>query len=652
MLQINKLRADHVIDFAAEELKKYLRMLMPGCGEIGIAYAPDATDGFRLGLLEDFSLENEAKDVVFDDVLHIDTDEQGGIIAGSNLRSVLLAVYQFLKENGCRWLYPGVDGEYIPIADIHPVRYHKMADTRVRAQCNEGGEYQQSMIDVIDFTPKIGLNSFMIEFDNPRVYYDQYYNHWNNTANREPEPVHPDTVLQWKRQCEVEIAKRGLIFQDMGHGWTAEPFGIDTSWGWIGRPDQEIPEESRDFVAMMNGKRKLFNDIALNTNFCMSNPRARAKVVKAVSDYAEANGHVDFLHVWLADGLNNHCECDECRKMIPSDYYAMLLNEIDEELTRRDLPTRIVFISYVDSTWAPEFTRINHPERFYLLLAAITRTYTQSPDGADDAAAAARKYDRNKNHYPSTLGEYMGHANAWQKMSPGSPKVCYEYHFWWPQYCDLGTVEFAKRIYEDVAAYRREGFDGITEDGSQRSFFPNGFCFYVYGAALFDKNVSFEELTRDYFSHAYGEHWEEIHAYLSEISRLFDYNFLVEQTRRYGNFLSDERAEAMDQVPALLDAMLPKIHEWRKARYRVQTVSMQLLEHHAEFCRGIAKAGALRCRGKEVEAYEAFREHFIEFGKREQLIDLYYDHGLCTYAFKRAMYHKPGTAVSRSENNS
>ena len=31
---IHKLRAHHVIDHAAEELKKYLRMMMPECGEI------------------------------------------------------------------------------------------------------------------------------------------------------------------------------------------------------------------------------------------------------------------------------------------------------------------------------------------------------------------------------------------------------------------------------------------------------------------------------------------------------------------------------------------------------------------------------------------------------------------------------------------
>ena len=116
MCVIKKVRADHVIDFAAEELKKYLRMMMPSCGDIGILYEPSAADGFRLGLLEDFGLDaSDVEEPVLDDVVCIRADENGGILAGSNPRSVLFAVYRYLKENGCRWLYPGVDGEHVPL---------------------------------------------------------------------------------------------------------------------------------------------------------------------------------------------------------------------------------------------------------------------------------------------------------------------------------------------------------------------------------------------------------------------------------------------------------------------------------------------------------------------------------------------------------
>ncbi|MBQ9974589.1 MAG: hypothetical protein IJP02_06485 [Oscillospiraceae bacterium] len=187
MYRIYKLASNTVVDFAAEELKKYLRMMMPRCGDITIEYKPDATNGFRLGLMSDFGLSTaeETQEPRLDDIVHIDTDGEGGIIAGSNYRSVLLAVYDYLKKNGCRWLFPGVDGEFIPIQNIVPVQYHKMADMRYRGQCNEGAESQQVMMESIDFTPKVGLNCYMIEFDIPRIYYEWYYNHKHNDQNRD-----------------------------------------------------------------------------------------------------------------------------------------------------------------------------------------------------------------------------------------------------------------------------------------------------------------------------------------------------------------------------------------------------------------------------------------------------------------------------------
>ena len=105
MFTIKKVRADHVIDFAAEELKKYLRMMMTEGGDVPISYEPGATEGFRLGLLEDFGLPNEAQDPVLDDVVHIDTDARGGILAAAfpSARD-LQGRYPWLKKQP--WLLP------------------------------------------------------------------------------------------------------------------------------------------------------------------------------------------------------------------------------------------------------------------------------------------------------------------------------------------------------------------------------------------------------------------------------------------------------------------------------------------------------------------------------------------------------------------
>ncbi|MBE6630492.1 MAG: hypothetical protein E7624_06550, partial [Ruminococcaceae bacterium] len=321
MYTINKITSHPTVDFAAEELKKYLRMMMPECGEIFIKYDPTATDGLRLGLMADFGLDtSEAEDLVLDDILHVDTDGENGIIAGSNPRSVLLSVYRYLRENGCRWFFPGVDGEYIPMQDVKPTKYHKMADCRYRGQCNEGAEYQPNMMEIIDFQPKIGMNVFMMEFDNPKVYYDFYYNANHNHANRDAEPINETIAKQWKRQCEAELSKRSLQFHDMGHGWTAEPFGLNSADGWV-KSEQPALEKVRKYLAEVNGVRELWGGVALNTQFCMSNPEARTIVAKYITEYAYKHQNADYLHVWLADGSHNHCECAACRKKIPSDWY-------------------------------------------------------------------------------------------------------------------------------------------------------------------------------------------------------------------------------------------------------------------------------------------------------------------------------------------
>ena len=636
MFTINKITSNTVVDFAAEELKKYLRMMMPRCGEIAINYAPDAKDGFRLGLMSDFGLDtSESDDITLDDILHIDTDLEGGIIAGSNPRSVLLAVYRYLTVNGCRWLFPGIDGEYIPIKNIEPVKYHKMADCRYRGQCNEGAEAQHLMIEEIDFTPKIGMNIFMIEFDNPKAYYDRYYNHQFNQENREPEPINADTVLQWKRQCEAEMAKRGLQFHDMGHGWTSESFGIDTTDGWVKSAGDRIPEESREFVAMINGKRELFRGVALNTNFCMSNPRAREKFVKKISDYAESASNVDYLHVWLADGNKNHCECDECRKKIPSDWYTMAMNELDEELTRRKLDTRIVFICYVDTTWAPETVFIKNPKRFSLLIAAITRDYSVAvTPNLDTSKIELPKFVLNDITLPKSVDEYLAHGKMWQDCCNVQSFV-YEYHFWWPEYRDLGLFSFTKIVHDDIVGYKSNGCNGIVEDGSQRSFFPNGFAFNVYASTLYDTSADHEELKEDYFKHAYGDDYKEVIRLFEALGSALPYNYFIQRQSGDGLYYNPDMKDNFKKIHEVVDEFTPFVTAHKNMPYRAQTVSYRILARYLEYCKMLADALALKADGKEYSAKDAFDKFRIAFGKYELEMERCYDQQMCFASLAR-----------------
>jgi len=628
MLQIKKLRADHVIDFAAEELKKYLRMMMPHCGEISISYDPAAKAGFRLGLLEDFDLPFEGEDPVLDDVIHVDTNEAGGILAGSNIRSVLFAVYRMLRENGCRWLYPGVDGEFVPVCDLVQVHYHKLADHRFRGHCNEGAESQQAMLETIDFYAKQELNVYMLEFDIPHIYYDRYYSHPFNSENRWPEPVSHQQILQWKRQCEVEIAKRGLQFHDMGHGWTAEPFGLSSVDGW-NASDQPVTPEQRECLAMLGGVRELCGGVALNTNLCMSKAQVRTTMAKSIVEYAKKHQNVDYLHIWLADSKRNHCECEQCRKARPSDFYMMIMNEVDELLTEAGLSTRIVFIAYVDTMFAPETVTIRNPERFSLLYAPITRSYCSSIR-PDSVIPKTPEYQRNQWEIPKSAEENMAFLRDWQENWKGNC-FSYEYHFWKHQCNDPSGLYIARRIYEDIRSLKYMGLSGYVEDGSQRSFFPNGFAVHVYAETLMNRECDFDKVVEDYFSHAYGDGWLQVLAAFQKLQDSLEFSYMAgERSARpdWGSHYNPEQAVKLRSVEEIAAAEEAIAMAHSNMPYRCQTASMRLLRRHAEYIRGIAGFMGLKAQGKDAEALESLEAFRIRFGAYEVELERYFDHFL------------------------
>ena len=130
-------------------------------------------------------------------------------------------------------------------------------------------------------------------------------------------------------------------------------------WTCFGLPGEsfgkvvcEPPASTVKYLAKIGGKRGLFRGAPLNTNLCYSNPAVRRRIAEAVAQRCKEIPDVDYMQVWLADSKNNQCECEKCQAMRPSDWYVMILNEIDEKLTKMKLDTKIVFLMYVDLLWS------------------------------------------------------------------------------------------------------------------------------------------------------------------------------------------------------------------------------------------------------------------------------------------------------------
>ncbi len=629
MLYINKITSHSTVDFAAEELKKYLRMMMPKLPDVRISYNPDAEDGFRLGLMEDLGLDvSDIPDLSLDDCVYIDTDEEGGVIAGSNARSVLLAVYEYLRRNGCRWLYPGIDGEYIPLRKIEPVSYRHVATSRRRGPVIEGAVSQSSLLALIDYLPKVGLNLYVSQFFLPSFFYDRYYGRMYNdeSATLPKEKITNDNVLQWKTAAETELTKRSLQYHDVGHGWCAEPFGFDTSSAWAPIDTTGITEESQKYFALLDGKRKLYKDTPLATQFCMSNPVARKMVVDYIADYAESHLYVDYLHVTLGDAVNNHCECKECAKLRVSDHYVMLLNELDEACTKRNIPTRFIFDVYHDTMWAPLEEKIKNPARFVMQLAPISRSYTRGLSG--EPLPEIPPFIRNHTPSARSLDSFIPFYNEWKKKAFSGETLVFEYHFWRHQHFDLSHITLAKRIFEDTEIYHSLGVSGMLACGSMRSFFPNGFAYYVYARKLFDISLTYGELKEDYYSHAYGENWEKVYAYLEEILDAFGFAFLEgeeSQDKTVSLYYNPERAKKLSRVREIT----PKGVELSKAlatsSVRPTVTSARLLAYHAEYCNLLADTLVYKALGEEskaIEVYENVRKYMSE---AESFLEPYHD---------------------------
>ena len=636
MLTIYKLRADHTIDFAAEELKKYLRMMMPETGDILIRYDPAATEGFRLGLLEDFALTFTGKDPVLDDEYYIDMDTEDGYIAGSNPRSVLFGVYRYLKKLGVRFLFPGAEGEFVPLKDITPVQHHKLADHRIRGHALEGDPSLQIVLDYIDYMAKQELNAFgcygIVNYQR------RYYMHRYNEANRPPETLDFELAdRQWRALYETEARKRGLRLHCGGHSLLPSAIGLDVSarldYKYNGKP---ITQEQASHMAMLNGKRGLNKMDIFYTNLCMSNPATRKLVVNQLVKNCKAHPDREITSVSLADTTHNHCECEECQKKRPSDWLVVLLNECDEALTAEGIDTQLTFSFYVDTMFAPVEEKIKNPSRFSMSFCPIARDYLSSIK-EDSVLPPPKPYIRNAWEAPGTMEGIVSQFKQWEAAYTGT-RSTYEYHYWMPQYKDPGMQYFSRRIYEDVLGLNIVGTHGCMEDGSNRSFWPNGFHDYIYAETLMNRDLDYEKAYADYYEHAYGKDWPLVKKYLEDITEAFHYPYMVGKTTvdpTQGNFYNPAHAESLANVAEICAAMREVCRTHTDMPNRAQQVYWRIIRLHTEYCEGLAEILIHTCQGRRKYAHELYHKFLEEFGKYDFELEKYFDFGMAAETLHR-----------------
>lgn len=624
--KIKQIGVHPAISYAVDELIYYVRqvggdirtsrMIMDALGD-------DDTDALYIGCDENLNKYlPTVEDPHLDDAIYMDVEYTSGIITGSNPRSVLIAVYRFLREIGFAFPLPGRSNDRIPmtLSDHIHVQICEAASYRHREVCIEGADSYDHVADMIDWLPKVALNGYFVQFTKPYCFFRQWYDHTGNPY-MPAEKVSDEDIDGMYAQLRTEIKKRDLLFHAVGHSWTCEPYGVPgTGWDVT---DEEPPSSIRSYLAEVNGKRGWWGGVPLNTNLCYSDPTVRATLTDAITQYCADHPDMDYIHFWLADSVNSHCECPNCTES-PTDYYVMMLNELDEKLTARDLGTKIVFLLYFDLLWAPEKETIRNQDRFVLMFAPITRTYSNSFTTPEEEVRAVSlpPYRKNQLTLPKSVAENVAFLRKWQQGF-GGDSFDFDYHMMWDHYNDPGSMSSARLLHEDMKNLVRLGLRGMNSCQVQRAFFPTSMNMITMAETLWNREVSFEDIATRYFAAAFGEDGDVVRQYLERLSRQFDPVW----QRGERPVVDAEQAGYFAEIPAIVDRFRATVYAHMSDLALSPAVrrSWEYLTYHADACVRFASACRARAEGKQELAAELYRELLDYFHRVEPQIHPVFD---------------------------
>ncbi len=594
---------NETLRFAASELQGYLDLM----GAPDINYRLGVTDLTACGM-------PAVSDSALDDQYLIDVRGDAGVIRGNNPRSVLLGVYRYLSLTGCAFLRPGKEYEVVRRLKRKEDFFafeKRTASLRHRGVCIEGSVAPQNILDFIDWLPKVGCNAFFSQFETPHTFLTRYYSDGRNPFRASV----PWTMEDSKRVMEdmdAAMRLRGLLQHRVGHGWTGRALGLSSD-GWAKNTDTP-DEKHRAMIAEVNGKRALWGGIPANTNLCMSNRDAVEAFAESVVRYARQNPSADYIHVWLADDCNNHCECEACGKKRPSDHYLDLLNRVDEKLSAIGSSARVVMLLYVDLLWAPEATRLHNPSRFVLMFAPITRSFVQSFDETV-IAESEPPFIRNHLSFPADLSLNLRFLASWQAATEGCDCFDYDYYLARGEYGDPTHEGITRLISRDLKTHKALGLNGIISCQNLRNHFPNGIAGYVMGQTAFDTSLSCEDLAARYYAACYGQDGQTVSDLLCRVSACFNRDYLLRSIPKR----DPEYAVALSRVPALTKELAALCASHAPCAHAAQEKMWEKLAFFCEYARLYGELLRLRAEGDKDGALRVYETEFLPLVNRREV---------------------------------
>lgn len=372
---------------------------------------------------------------------------------------------------------------------------------------------------MIDWIPKVGMNGYFTQFVRPDGFFKVWYEHEGNDYLEKEYKTNED-YAKILTDLEEEIQKRDLLYSVVGHSWQAECVGLDGSY-WH-KVDEPTDPEIIECLAEVNGERKLFGGVPVNTNLCYSNPKVQHKMTDFMIELAKKKPFTKYLVFWLADAVGNECSCEECRKGSFVDYYIQMINMLDEKLTKENMDTKIVPI--VMWKYLPEKEKIKNPDRCSMMYAPIHRDFSEKYPSLIDAEylkGAITKIDDPENTDLNIVlkptENNVGLLKTWQDIFKGD-YLFYDYQMIWFHYMDPSYMFCSEVIYEDMKNLHVMGINGLSSCQGQRVFLPTVLPMATMAQTLWNKDTDYEAFKVKTLTDEYGEDGVKVGEILERIA--------------------------------------------------------------------------------------------------------------------------------------
>lgn len=389
-------REERAIRFARGDLRRVL-------GDLSLG---DMAGHIHLDLVAR-SRTGPAKQLTHDGFAIVPAAGEYRVVARS-VRGLVYGAYALLESLGCRWYFPGPEGEHLPARPAAPPTEAVIANP----------ETPQRALVAFWYT-KEGPGPYLRDYAQfaMRSRYSRFYLHWP-TGLREA----VRTARQHAHGLDIGIKLH--IIRDL---LPAKLFAAHPEW-----------------FRFADGKRRP------DYNLCVSSPEAVAVVTRnAVAQAKRVPVDVLDFAFWQDDVPDAWCHCPRCARLSSSEQNLRLMTAILKGLRQWDRRARLSFLSYYATAAPPESRRI--PRGLYLEFAPHSSCYRHD---LDDPACP-----RN--------AQLMAHLAENLKAFDKEPPHLFEY---WLDAALFSFYEtplrrlplLAQRMAHDVRHYRGQGLAEIA----------------------------------------------------------------------------------------------------------------------------------------------------------------------------------------------